>query len=278
MSESSTRRTKIVSPYVMAGCMRRATHLFRRHNMRTELHPEPGNMDQSLFNHVEWMVRGNHALEIPQLCCLAKRHPEVLAEVLQDFYGLEKKVSCPDDGFSVAALARFRFAAGSPLSAGGRICVHRLDDRHEVLRCNRLSHPVLRIRSKKLALHVTQYEGNKGPFHLPFLLQVDDELEPDFGINAVVLPHMHVSHWDEMSEYYGLRLGSGDQARTLRFAWQHTLLEVDAESPADGVAQQVRDDVIELQPPLLLWIKRDGPHFELPVLIGLLEKEDVADS
>ncbi len=263
-------QTKIVLPYAMPGCMRRVVGHFRRHRLGSDLVPGEGNVsrEHDLFNRVEWMEVGSHALEIPQLLCLGMRRADILSEKLLAHYGIVREIQVTEKQFCAVGIGRFRLAAGQSII--GRQSLLIADDDSVVFQSSHVPSPVICAKNGRNTLCVTQLPPEINLPLADLAMRIEGDLRPTHRKTALI-PRIHVTRWDAYPKYLGLAIRGTADTWTLGHAEAHTILAVEPALP-DSVQAPVH--ATEVRPPLLVWVRREGGHFEFPTLVGVLAAED----
>lgn len=263
-------QTKILLPYAMPGCMRRVVSHFRRHRLGADLVPGNDSREHALFKGIEWLEMGSHALEIPQYLCIGMRNARIVSEKLHEHYGIDRDFALSATQFCAVTIGRFRLATGKPLADAKTLLVE--GESPVVFRSESTPDPVVVAGCGRSTLYVTRLP--KEMSNLPLLdwvMKIESKLRP-YKTTSVVMPRIHLSRWDGYPEYLGLTIRCKEDW-TLGHAEAHTILTVEP-AGCDIVAKPPH--VMEIRPPLLIWIRREGDHFEFPTLIGILAAEDFA--
>ncbi|MDO8469177.1 MAG: hypothetical protein Q7S29_05465 [Candidatus Peribacter sp.] len=265
-------QTQIFLPYAMPGCMRRLVGHFRRHRLGSDLGPGDGNTsrEHDLFNRVEWMEVGSHALEIPQYLCMGMRNPEIVSEKLLAHYGIAREIKIAERQFCAVAIGRFRLTAGKSVIGQQSLLIE--DSEPVVYQSSNAPGPVVCAKSGRSSVYVTHLPPETNLPLADVAMKIESDLRPTHKM-AAVIPRIHITRWDSYAGYLGLAIKGTTDMWTLGFAEAHTILTVEPALP-DCVPMPAH--VTEVRPPLLLWVRREGGHFEFPALVGILAAEDFA--
>jgi len=263
-------QTQIFLPYAMPGCMRRVVGHFRRYRLGSDLVPVNASREHALFNGIQWMEMGSHALEIPQYVCIGMRNARIVSERLHEHYGIDREIAISPKQFCAVTMGRFRMATGKPLMDAKFLLVEGSDP--VVFRSEYTPDPIVMAECGRSTLYVTRLPQEQSELPLlDWIMKIETKLRASKATSAVI-PRIHLSRWDVYPSYLGLTI-KGKEDWTLGYAEAHTILTVEPVG-CDVVAKPPH--VTEIRPPLLVWIRREGDHFEFPTLVGVMAAEDFA--
>jgi len=256
----------------MPGCIRNAVSSFRRQRFGADVCPKPGEKDQELFGTVAWMEMGGHGLDLPPMLCMGRHRSRIVCGRLSDLFGLSRDITIGPQQFCAVAVARFRFFCGKPVMRSPHILVG--GSRPTVFDSSHTSDPIVRITSGENTLWMTRAVLDEKASPLSRVLKIEEDLRPRSDDTVAVIPRLHISRWDAYPGLLGLEIrGKADDVWKLGFAEAHTILTLE---PEESECEQESASLVNVYPPLLVWIRRDGGHFEFPVLVGVIAPEDIA--